>query len=386
VFSNAKPGLASGAYAFFFRGEAVPCNTGGTCSNGFSCDTTLGVDVNGFGCALGAAGCNAAPGGGICTDTTSSRFSPGVATGRLKGAVTRTRLGNADPLIPEIYYTQPWDTNKFINPSATTVNSYSIDTTTGVGAKTVADPNPANGTVTNTEKVFLWGRPSFAGVSGKSAKVYLAVADVPSYNGNGAFTWKPRFFTGLNGSGNPVFTAGANQSKQNLAQPLKNMDGTDIEPLDIVNQLTVRFIAALNKWVMIYGGDLDPALYAGAAAGDSPVVRNPRGAVHIRFASQPWGPWTAPVPLVNADPVGMSPGQYGINGALHNPTCAPPLLCIQNEPFWDAVAGRPVPGFLYGANLIPEWTEDRGTTVDIYWNVSTWAPYQVVLMRSTIKK
>jgi hypothetical protein len=44
------------------------------------------------------------------------------------------------------------------------------------------------------------------------------------------------------------------------------------------------------------------------------------------------------------------------------------------------------PGFLYGANLIPEWIEDRGATVDIYWNVSTWAPYQVVVMKSRIVK
>jgi hypothetical protein len=51
------------------------------------------------------------------------------------------------------------------------------------------------------------------------------------------------------------------------------------------------------------------------------------------------------------------------------------------------VFGRDEPGFLYGANLIPEWTVSRpNNKVDIYWNVSTWAPYQVVLMRSTISK
>ena len=47
--------------------------------------------------------------------------------------------------------------------------------------------------------------------------------------------------------------------------------------------------------------------------------------------------------------------------------------------------GRRGHGFLYGANIIAEWTEPRSNgAVDIYWNVSTWNPYQVLLMRSRI--
>jgi hypothetical protein len=263
-----------------------------------------------------------------------------------------------------------------------TVNSYSVNATTGVGAATVADPAPANGAVTGAEKVFIWGRPSFVAVNGQSAKLYLAVVDVPSYSSTGSFAWAPRYFTGKNAAGQPVFS-----TNQSLAQPLPNADGTTDEPLNIVNQLSVRFIAALGKWVMIYGGDMEPALWDGATGGQgASVVRHPQGAIQIRFAPQPWGPWTAPVPLLNAgNPVAAS-GQYGPGGLLHHGSCAPPLACVPGEPFWDAVFLRNEPGFLYGANLIPEWTEDRGATVDLYWNVSTWSPYQVTLMRSTIRK
>jgi hypothetical protein len=51
-------------------------------------------------------------------------------------------------------------------------------------------------------------------------------------------------------------------------------------------------------------------------------------------------------------------------------------------------------GSLYGANIIDAWTVDATTTVngvqqraaDIYWNVSTGDPYQVLLMRSRLKR
>jgi hypothetical protein len=44
-------------------------------------------------------------------------------------------------------------------------------------------------------------------------------------------------------------------------------------------------------------------------------------------------------------------------------------------------------GFLYGVNIIEQWTEPRGLLnqdADIYWNVSTWDPYETILMRSRI--
>jgi hypothetical protein len=58
----------------------------------------------------------------------------------------------------------------------------------------------------------------------------------------------------------------------------------------------------------------------------------------------------------------------------------------------DTLSGDPI-GRLYAPNIIEEWTEDvsddatraRGErTADLYWNVSTWNPYQVVLVKTRL--
>jgi len=50
---------------------------------------------------------------------------------------------------------------------------------------------------------------------------------------------------------------------------------------------------------------------------------------------------------------------------------------------------------LYGVNIIDAWTEDVSDriadlepgerAVELYWNVSTWRPYQVLLMKSQLR-
>ena len=58
----------------------------------------------------------------------------------------------------------------------------------------------------------------------------------------------------------------------------------------------------------------------------------------------------------------------------------------------DALSGDPI-GRLYAPNVIDEWTQDitdetqraRGErSAEIYWNVSTWNPYQVVLIKTQL--
>jgi hypothetical protein len=45
-------------------------------------------------------------------------------------------------------------------------------------------------------------------------------------------------------------------------------------------------------------------------------------------------------------------------------------------------------GFLYAPNIFDPWTSARehGKAVDVYWNVSTWNPYQTVLLRTRIRR
>jgi hypothetical protein len=54
----------------------------------------------------------------------------------------------------------------------------------------------------------------------------------------------------------------------------------------------------------------------------------------------------------------------------------------------DTFSGDPI-GRLYAPNIIDEWTEDVTApggerSAEIYWNVSTWNPYQVVLVKTRL--
>jgi hypothetical protein len=70
---------------------------------------------------------------------------------------------------------------------------------------------------------------------------------------------------------------------------------------------------------------------------------------------------------------------------LHHPACSG-ANCIPGE---DADSHLLTPyGFLYGPNIFDAWTTPReaGKAVDVYWNVSTWNPYQTVLLRTRIRR
>jgi hypothetical protein len=69
------------------------------------------------------------------------------------------------------------------------------------------------------------------------------------------------------------------------------------------------------------------------------------GAIELREAEQPWGPWSDPISVVN---------RSGDNAGC------------------------------YGAYLHPAFYQDNGRT--IYFNMSLWVPYNVFLMKATLVK
>ena len=378
AFSNGLAGNESGAYSLFVRNEPVTCTN--TCSGGFTCDKgALGTNLSGDPCLLGTFGC-IRPGliGGLCVDPTSTRRDSTPA-GRLRSIVLRERIGNADPTLHEVYYTTPWDTHKFIDPTTVTVENYSLGPAVGhfrVGQPTVANPNPSAAPANGNEMVFIWGRPWFLSSSAAQAKMYFAVVQLPKYNGNGAFPWKPWFYAGPDGQGNPRFS-----DLETDAVPLADPNGSTVEPYDMVNQQSVRWIPQLNKWVMLYGGDSPDAVFLQGL----PIVRDPQTPILARFADKPWGPWTVGVPIFFGGNAAAASGTYAPGGISHSPACTGPT-CAPGELAFTLALGRDEPGHLYAVNIIPEWTMDRGATIDLFWNVSTYAPYQVFLMKSTITK
>jgi hypothetical protein len=151
----------------------------------------------------------------------------------------------------------------------------------------------------------------------------------------------------------------------------------------------------LNTWVMIYGGDLADYLLtdpANARPGPAP------GALRIRFAEHPWGPWTPPETLLAPGSPSVTGDPYGPGGVLFHTACQDdgPSLCARSDP------SRPPDTFLpgcpefarafdigrfYAPNIIDSYTRPDGAGgVDIFWNVSTWNPYSVIFARTNLRR
>jgi hypothetical protein len=119
-------------------------------------------------------------------------------------------------------------------------------------------------------------------------------------------------------------------------------------------------------------------LFAGA---DCKSANMENGAVRMRTADNPWGPWSAAQDVLVGGDVAIADEQHGPGGVLYHPnckgkTCATPT----RSPFYKSNEY----GFFYAANIIEQWTRPAGGGVDVLWDVSTWDPYRVVLVRTRI--
>jgi len=380
------------------------CTGDADCSDGLPCDTTFGYigvrssveELFTLPCRDGAPACDAAtmvdaagtpvPDSGFCADP-SSVLAGGPVSGLLNPVALRVRIGLRDPATPKKYGdAHDWLTNKFMNVTVRTVERYDPPTP---ASRSEPDYRPATGTGAS-QRVFLWGRPGFVGLAARqrSLPLYFAYVDLPTGAG---YEWKPHYFTGAV-DGVPQFS-----TDQQAAAPVDldaTLDGVQAEePVDVVNQMSVAWIEALDKWVMFYGGGLSTLptqalplcgvtqLFTGA---DCTAVVVGNGAVRMRTADAPWGPWTLPQDvIVGGDPADGPHGQYGPGGALHHPDCKEPTCAPPSEMF-AYQAGEY--GFFYSANIISEWVRPVDDGVEILWNASTWDPYRVVLLRTRISR
>jgi hypothetical protein len=385
-FSNARRDDSSGVFALFYRNEPVSCDNEGSCADGFECDRGLGycfsADPLSPPCVLGTTSCTCLPlaSGGLCQDRGSSVYDASSERGRLQAVVFDHAVGNVVRGDEPNFATQRWPTNRFYNTALRTVNDFDPTRAAGSGN----DYSVADGQAPEREGVFMWGRPGFGGIGaqGRDAQLYLAWVAMPSYDVSGHFAWQPGYFAGLDDAGRPRFV-----ERQVDAQAL-DLDAATSgeqpqEPLDIVNQMSVSWVPALRRWIMLYGGDLDGGLVPPLFGSDVPLLRHdPYGAVQLRSAEHPWGPWTAPQRLMLAADSGLGAvDQYAPGGPLHHPDCNRGD-CTPG----DGLFTQYDRGFFYGANIVDTWTTARDTSVDLYWFVSTWNPYQVLLMKSALPR
>ncbi|MGC2081069.1 MAG: hypothetical protein WA728_34665 [Xanthobacteraceae bacterium] len=97
--------------------------------------------------------------------------------------------------------------------------------------------------------------------------------------------------------------------------------------------------------------------------------------------AEPWGPWSTPINLLSAV------RDQGLNCTLiQSPTGCAGLTNEQQLP------SGPWPGAFYAPFVMTRYTQDvtppgpgQPKRTTIYWLLSTWNPYVVVVMQSTLE-
>jgi hypothetical protein len=168
------------------------------------------------------------------------------------------------------------------------------------------------------------------------------------------------FFLGLAADGAPIWSA------QNVDAPAPLFE----EPFNGepgIGEFSVAFEPQTGLWLMLY--------------------KFQTGNVEARYAPNPWGPWDAPgLPEVIFDPFDPSYYVFGQGGFLHNKGGPDTLNQIPGAcPSACGVWCSDDEGAVYGPYMVPSWFKVNPGSLTIYYTLSTWRPYQVVLMKSEFK-
>jgi hypothetical protein len=188
--------------------------------------------------------------------------------------------------------------------------------------------------------VFVWGTGAY-----RRSDAYLSMVPAAQFeSGKGT-----RYLAGLDAGSAPVWS-----EKESDAKPIVQ-NGT-------MGDLSVTWCKDLGVWLMTYDSR-EPA---------------PRG-ILFSYSRTPWGPWSEPQIIFNA----VRDGAVG--KFIHNPQANPD----------DGLAGpvigkgqanpQAVHGGAYAPYVIERWTKVQGSELSIYYVLSTWNPYVVVLMKSRLQ-
>jgi hypothetical protein len=124
---------------------------------------------------------------------------------------------------------------------------------------------------------------------------------------------------------------------------------------DVVGELSVAYCTPIRRFVMLYNSS------------------KPRGIV-MRSAARPWGPWSEAV--VVFDPW----RDKGYGHFMHIPSSSGRRKDSVGDPGRDATWGGE-----YGPYLMARYTVATPGGCRIYYTMSTWNPYQVVVMQSDLR-
>jgi hypothetical protein len=187
--------------------------------------------------------------------------------------------------------------------------------------------------------VFIWGTGKYRG-----SDAYLSIVPAAEFEtGKGT-----RYFTGMDAASAPTWSE-------------KESDATPIVRNSSLGDLSVTWCKDLGLWLMTYDR------------------RVPTDCVAFSYSRTPWGPWSVPQPIFNPA------ADHALGKYIHNPRANPPdglagPVIGKPKSQWQATAG----GF-YAPYVVERFTKVEGLEVRVYYCLSTWNPYVVVLMKSRFR-
>lgn len=376
-------------YAMFLRGGVfAKCSSDADC-HGLVCDESMGLvdtvvpDVRSPCWRDAQTPCppvDGDPSRGLCRDPTSSLADYEAAPEELHfdpvDGEPRTAQGkNLSVAMPlefgpysfgGRYQTVEFVTNKLLNSTMRSTRSF-------------RDYRPPRGFFgRGWSALWIWGRPGFWSNEEPSEHSPVRDAESPIYLAL-TFEWllpdparddrlAPLFYY----AGKGRFSR-----DQSDAVPLPAEGGWED---GVMQQQSVTYVEGLRKWVMLYGGGMPrlwDALFGGELAaslraGPGNDLANVRGAIKMRTADHPWGPWSEPTEVLH-------PADAAICDVLHRGCSSTP----QNSPWFP---NRGADGVVYSASLVRDWTEwdPRERTLTLGWLVSTFNPYKVHQMKTVV--
>ncbi len=167
----------------------------------------------------------------------------------------------------------------------------------------------------------------------------------------------------FNQDGTPVWLAGESNATPLFHDSLPGPGGK-MQVADGMGELGVQWNPFVHRWVMLYN-----CLNNTAA--------NPRG-IYMRFAQQPWGPWSAPQTI-------FSPTRdHGYCYFMHRAVDSLSPTPCDNLSGPDRITEA---GGDYGPYFISRFTTGdsvKGTTT-FYFTLDTWNPYTQVIMKAALQ-
>jgi len=194
------------------------------------------------------------------------------------------------------------------------------------------------------DRVLLFGTGEY-----RNSDVYLATVSLTDLEDRDSL----RYFAGRDDNNLPIWTDNEFDSS-----PLLELPDTEER---CVGEISVQYNVPLERWVMLYN------------------CNSPKG-INMRTARNPWGPWSETQVIFHPR------DDAGYCEFIHSDWASSPCDCVHDEGRSTGDGTDSHWGGAYAPYMVPGMTTDLGDgRAEIYFLMSTWNPYQVMLMRSVIQ-